>query len=148
MKKSCYALLKCKAILPILLFGACSPIQKKDYKDLDLFLKKDLSFNALNTYRYIWLVSGLGCKGCMDQTFRFASRYHKEGHLFVFPRSGKAFDYTRGGNTVLIDSTNEINRLRFHKGTIGLARINDQEIEDIQILNVDNVDSALRSFTP
>lgn len=119
-----------------------------DTRLLNNYLKECLhtSIPAKDTAYYV-IISEDGCEGCISKTV--ASMKLNDKAKFIV--SKKAFHRYIEGKDVnpdmcLIDSTNKVQRIKYHQHNVGIVKTTNNAIYDIQYLTYVNADSILATI--
>lgn len=134
------------------LLGACHSVNNKYNEDTTVFtsyLVQHEFKHALNSDSVDFvLVSSSACHGCIQKSL---DRLLNESNI-VLISSSKTLEHNTSPITAnkkyLVDKSNDLDRLKYHRRNIGIIRMLNNQIYDIIYLDPSTIDSVINKLYP
>ncbi len=117
---------------------------KNETVEFGNYLKNKFNKRIPNDTTYYFLISERGCHGCITGVIDSFKRNSKT--LFIVSPTAKKIYFGRNFSSphLFVDSTEEINRIRFHKGNIAVVVTSASKIDTIIALEPSTLSGQIR----
>jgi hypothetical protein len=124
---------------------SCSNQQKKDTTYLNNYLLKIFNLKIKSTPTDYIIVSNNSCESCSNLSLEFALANKDTNKIFILPIQFKYLQENKleYPNNILIDTTNAIDKLKFHKGNICKIITSNGEIDSVIVYDLNNIESII-----
>ena len=119
---------------------------KADTEGFNAYLKNNFKSNIGVDSAYYFLISETGCTGCIFNVMQTFDSNKKT--IFIMSQAAQSMHCNQPAlhAKVLIDSSDKINRLPFHKGNIALLMTSNNKIDTIICFETSTLDKQVKSI--
>lgn len=140
-------------LLIIVLIASCSSTTKdnkyeRDNTAFNNYLTSVFGLKIANDSTNYVLISDNGCHGCIEATITTLSNYNKTTFIVSNAAKEKYKNVLSGlvEKRVLVDTTLRINRLKYHRGNVGIIQTTNGHIFNVVNLDAVNLYKILRAI--
>lgn len=123
------------ALTTLILAASCKE-KDKDTLLLETYLKKQFNVEIAKDNSTYVLVADQACSSCAKYVFEYA-KSPIDHYIFILPKPEDGYNYDH--KNVLIDSSGNLGRLKFHKGNVCTIKTQDGVIKEVKTYDAQEV---------
>ncbi len=122
-----------------LLFVGCK-YRNQNTRLFEKYLQQTFNIEIKDQVHKYILVSEHSCEECAFKALMYSISTYDTDVVFIFPKT-MAHYFRRGkSSSILIDSSNAINKLKFHQGNVCKIYTSNKSVDSVLVYNIDNID--------